>query len=405
MIDVCQIGSRHNYAIPNMICEQGKLNLLVTDIAFSSNRIGFILTALRWLGFKNLQLKIASRIPHVGASNLLAFPLRAGLRQITSKKTKDNFKNIAFFAAYSSYISRLAINSCVKPGDIVYTMGREFYEYAYWAKSEHGAKVVVDLINSPIAEKIAFSHENSVDSSFSDRQALLTYHRKLYDRILNLADMILAPSDWVKQTTIDLFPNTAPKIRVVPYGSSIVAYTQPIKYDKSSFLFIGRDPYRKGIDILKKVLLVCHSKNFYPSFRLAGVTAEDLQKHDLQDHGFVPLGNLNANQIRTELSRANGVLLPSRCEGFPAVIPEACAFARPFVISNRCGLPHPFQDKAAVYDIEDIDGFASAIFKLSHNKNYFYSLSALSSSMVPFFSKSEWSSRLFKVLNELELTF
>jgi glycosyltransferase involved in cell wall biosynthesis len=120
----------------------------------------------------------------------------------------------------------------------------------------------------------------------------------------------------------------AERIAVKP---NFADFEAPVAVDRAGFLFVGRLSAEKGINVL-----VGAAKEIRTSrIRVAGDGPESACLSHVE--GIVALGVVSGDLVRSEMSRATALLLPSICyENFPRTLVEAFACGLP-VIASRIG--------------------------------------------------------------------
>jgi glycosyltransferase involved in cell wall biosynthesis len=86
---------------------------------------------------------------------------------------------------------------------------------------------------------------------------------------------------------------------------------------------------------------------------LEAVKAE-IAKEGLEQHVEF-LGQADRQKLKTQLSLASVLLLPSLQENAPMAISEAMAAGVPVITSNRCGMPYMVEDNRSGFLIEPDD--------------------------------------------------
>jgi glycosyltransferase involved in cell wall biosynthesis len=112
---------------------------------------------------------------------------------------------------------------------------------------------------------------------------------------------------------------------------NFVDFDAPAATARRGFLFVGRLSSEKGVD----VLTAAHRQVQGSSLRVAGTGPDD---HLLANvPGLAALGALSMEQVRTEMSAATALVLPSIWyENFPRTLVEAFGCGLP-VIASRIG--------------------------------------------------------------------
>lgn len=164
---------------------------------------------------------------------------------------------------------------------------------------------------------------------------------------IRLASVITSESIWgmerVKKLVLDA------DVRRVEYGVTPTFYEVDWKPDFSRprFLFAGGLSHLKGVDILVELLKRHKECDWTMVFAGDGELKGQIQKLDVR-HVEV-LGTITTSELQGEMSRAWGLILPSRADTSPNVVKEARVVGLPVIVS-----PHGGQ---AGYVEDGIDGF------------------------------------------------
>lgn len=124
-------------------------------------------------------------------------------------------------------------------------------------------------------------------------------------------------------------------------------------------LFLGRNHWAKGADLLPELALRLSPHGVILRCALAG--------NDWPGASVPPnvelLGRLLPGQLLRELRRARGLVMPSRCEGFPLAALEAMACAKPVFGFRGTGLDMAVEDgiNGRVVGMEHVEALAEAI--------------------------------------------
>ena len=140
----------------------------------------------------------------------------------------------------------------------------------------------------------------------------------------------------------------------IPNGVDIPKQQSIKKYTHFTFLFVGRNEPRKGVEFLKQAFL--QVKRHCPQARLRLIGP---------DFKLVSLEQLNR-----ELFKANLLVLPSLREGHPLILFEAWAHHLP-VIASDVGSVSQFVNAKNGYLVPagDVTALAAAMIKAINNKS------------------------------------
>lgn len=191
----------------------------------------------------------------------------------------------------------------------------------------------------------------------SNQQRLIERAEAEYDA----ADLITVPSTFAKQTFVEAGID-ARRIAVAPYGvDQADYYPVPRRDDVFRVLFVGTLSLRKGIQYLLEAVAPLRLPN--AELALCGVstamTADVLASY----RGSIPLKLLGAvpdsrTNMRTVMSQACVLVLPSIEDGFGLVILQAMACGIPVIASTSTGGPDVITDGADGFLVPPRDAVA-----------------------------------------------
>lgn len=171
--------------------------------------------------------------------------------------------------------------------------------------------------------------------------------RVLFDQLteeLNLCDVIVAPSTYVKNTLLK-FGFQDSKIKVIPYGFPDVSEKKypKGKSNKLNLLFVGNISQLKGISYLFEAIGQLHEK---VNLTLVGNISnsknpfliENLNKYNYK-------GTMSHNQVMKEMRRHDILIFPTLSDGYGLVINEAMSQGTPVITTPCSGGPDVIIDK------------------------------------------------------------
>jgi glycosyltransferase involved in cell wall biosynthesis len=320
---VCQRGARHRYAIPRLFEESGMLSALYTDSSAYSP-LGRIAGLLGRVGIGPDKLRaLASRVPGgIPASKIYSTD------QLLFSWSRSDLLERELSARFKHW--------GLQDSDVVYSMYGEEFEFVEWACGQ-GKKLIVDIFIHPSTDRImAVEHERVFGTSDYDRTFAdnLDRHSR---RLFELADIILCPSEWVREGVLELAPEAEPNVRTVPYGSSLnVEKTINEQPEPGRILFAGRDPFRKGLHHLAAAAHMMKNSGQNITVWAAGVSEKEIGWMELQ--GIKCLGMLPTDAMKREFRAADVFVLPSLSEGQAGVVLEAMACGCPVIATRESGI-------------------------------------------------------------------
>lgn len=285
--------------------------------------------------------------------------------------------------------------------EIVYSMNADHLEFLEWAKKQ-GAKIIVDAYTSPMNDRIinALMKKHGCNSEVIDEKLLDDQDQRLI-KCYHLADLILCPSVWTKEVISSFTPQDANKLRIVPYGSSIHFDGKRNKPVPLQIFFAGAEVIRKGIFELAEAVRRLQAQGLQIDARVAGLIPKKLMAlPELKVLNF--LGKLNTESMQKEYLTADCLLLPSFCEGFPAVVCEALVAGCPVIVSEECGAPIENRKEGIILGSHEPAEIASAIREMVLDRSFRESIAENAYSRRADFSENRWASDLMACIEELE---
>jgi glycosyltransferase involved in cell wall biosynthesis len=143
------------------------------------------------------------------------------------------------------------------------------------------------------------------------------------------------------------------------------------KREKIQLLYVGNLIYRKGADLLPKIMAQL-GNNYELKFTQGLRTKNRYEKIT----NMIPLGRLTLEELRNAYQKADLLLFPSRFEGFGYAPVEAMACGTPVVTTNVSSLPEVVIDglTGKLCPIDDIDAFVQAVRDLTNDKKKLFEM-------------------------------
>ena len=332
---VLQLGARMHYAVPALFKRAGMLQHFYTDAV---GNLGLTGTLGRLLPPRlcpaPLRRLLARRIPaEVSPGEITTaqtLTVLDGLRHSVEGRP-DLTEDIApAWLRHRMTIEKFrGANAlyCLDPGDA---------DVVHAAK-ERGMLVVYEQIIAPHVGWILREERSRFpDLEVQDSEELVKAGIRLEQQIWNMADLILAPSQFVRDGLIELGAPTE-KIGLVPYGVP-EAWLEPIAADPipGRVLFVGGVGLRKGNHYLAEACRILAARGVAAEFRVVGgYDAQEIASPLFQGPTYV--GQVPRSQVREEFLRADVFAFPTLVEGFALSHLEAMACGLPVVTTPGCG--------------------------------------------------------------------
>ena len=148
---------------------------------------------------------------------------------------------------------------------------------------------------------------------------------------------------------------------------------------KNYILFLGWVVKTKGVEEL--IQAFAKINKYYPNIRLklVGPYKEeylDYLKQTYNMNNIIFSGKLSHEEAMEELKQCKLFVLPSYTEGFPNVVLEAMAFARPIVATNVGAIPDILSDNSGIIiKTHSIDDITNSCLTLLSNRDLCYEIS------------------------------
>lgn len=273
---------------------------------------------------------------------------------------------------------------------------------------------IVNLPNSYIYEDLiwealAYIKKNDLGSfSVSGFQTinnrifeyLLTSQREL----IGSNKTILSMSHWLTD-----FINEETSHTAVYVGGGIntpLGETPIEKRDDQTFLFVGRDFYRKGGDLV--VSAFNKLKLEYPKAKLivAGPDKNTIPKEMRSASGAHFIGDVSVDKIGQLMSTATCFVMPSRFEAYGLVFVEAMANGMPIIARDKYEMPYFVSKGSGLVmrtekdENSEIDNLLKCMTELLENRNHY--LKKAQETAPKIAQEYSWAAVADRIINEIE---
>ena len=254
--------------------------------------------------------------------------------------------------------------------DAVYGYENNSY-YTFQVAKKYGIKCIYELpIGYWKAKEVILSKQANLypewDSTMQYYEIPNVCLKK--DKELELADMIIVPSNFVKDSLAYYSGQLAP-IHVVQYGGpNNTALPHPINNDgKIKILFLGGLSQRKGLADVFEV----YEKLDKEKFQLTVVGSGNIEgcrplKENLKKVCYIP--SLSNCEVLKLMSTMDVFFFPSHFEGFALVILEAMSQGLPVITTDITSGPIVHGKDGWIVKQNDIDGMVNLFNHLELNR-------------------------------------
>jgi len=164
---------------------------------------------------------------------------------------------------------------------------------------------------------------------------------KMQQGVFHNADLIFTFSKWARNQHINQYGLLEQKVFEVGWGPCLPLKNELSQLRNSArrFVFIGNDPWVKGLDLLLSAFQRVH--NEYPDTRLDIIGINQDQGSSYSVYGIHMHGPCPPNEVLQILTRSDILVLPSRYERAGHVTIEAMWYGLPVIVSDIFGSPEP----------------------------------------------------------------
>ena len=154
-------------------------------------------------------------------------------------------------------------------------------------------------------------------------------------------------------------------VHVIPPGFAIGR--PPSRGDDRpfTFLLVGRDPHRKGVDLALAALAALRARGRDVRLHLVG----DSSYPAVRAEGVRGWGRVGRERVEELYLRADAVLVPSRAEGYGFAAVEAMGHGLAVIASRRDALPEILGDAGRLIEPDSVDALAEAMDDLARDRD------------------------------------
>jgi glycosyltransferase involved in cell wall biosynthesis len=207
------------------------------------------------------------------------------------------------------------------------------------------------------------------------------------EAMLRNAKLLIFSSEWAAHSAIQLYGISRNKIQVVPFGANLdITHTREDvqKFinarakNKINLLFVGKEWYRKGGDIVLCVAEALHNAGYIVELTLVGrIPKQSFPSYVKCIEVFSKKNPQNVEKLKALYREAHFLFVPSRAEAYGIVFCEANAFGVPIVTTYVGGISEIVKDNinGMTFSLEaTIQEYCDYIVNLTENKNQYEKL-------------------------------
>jgi glycosyltransferase involved in cell wall biosynthesis len=192
------------------------------------------------------------------------------------------------------------------------------------------------------------------------------FQKEVYDNCKGIFTM----SHWLREHLINYTGIPAEKVHYVGAGINldINKITNEKRYG-NKILFVGRDFYRKGGDLVVKAFLKLKEEMPEAELYVAGPKQKPIEICE-NSESIVFLGDISYDDLSRYFNMCDIFCMPSRFEPFGLVYIEALVYGMPCIVNNDFAMKEVVQDGVNGYLLsnENIDDLKEKMKLLLHNE-------------------------------------
>jgi glycosyltransferase involved in cell wall biosynthesis len=401
-ITVLQPGARRHYIVPQIFARAGLLRKLYTDIHgdHALFRAAETFMPLR-MWPKPIRRLLARRLPEGLSPNLVSdrpfLSLLSAMTKAIGLPTLATPENAILQDVQTDDIGR---------DDVIYTLFINSDLEALRALKSRGARIIHDCMLAPDAglwmrDECAFFP--GVETHDKDE---IFHGRDLDKEKYQIADLVLAPSQYTKRAIIDLDCDER-KVIVVPFGldagPTTAGWTNSSKADPipGRVLFVGSVGLRKGSHYFASACRQLKGRGL--DFRAVGPFDSRVIGHGIFA-GPSYVGQVPRSEVKEEFRRADVFVLPTLSEGSPMAHLEALAWGIPVITTPNCGSVVRDGIEGFIVPVRDPQSLADRIEEVVSNRTLRHQMSLAARKRASEFTLESYEKRLLSAIRGLEGT-
>jgi hypothetical protein len=397
-ISVIQPGARLHYAVPEILARAGLLKRLYTDLHAEHRwlrALDRMLPADRQP--KSLRRLLGRRLPaDLPASSVEDFALETLLRYSADR--------VRVAACGTGGLARRLLArveaALPGPGDVIYTvLVKEDVETMRRLKSR-GVKIVHECMIGPdVGLWVQEERRLFPGIESEDAPAVIEAGRARDKEKYALADLVLAPSEFVKRAILQLGCEPH-KIELVPYGLAVEKFSGQPDPQPGRVLFVGSVGLRKGVHYLAAASRILAKQGLDVEIRVVGPVRDSIKRTPVFE-GPRYIGQVPRSFVQAEYWKADVFVMPTICDSFALVHLEAMAAGLPVVTTPNCGSVVRDGVDGFIVPIRDPAAIAEQIKRIVTDRSLRAKMSANARARAQQFSLQRYGERLLAVIEPL----
>ncbi len=252
-----------------------------------------------------------------------------------------------------------------------------------------------------------FTEENEINPEWADTIQSLYVPKWLQERKdeeLMLADVIIVPSEFVKDSVLTYHPHLESKIHLCAYGAPESENTIREKgtHEKLKVLYVGSLGQRKGMSYLFDVFDAI--KDIAEITIIGNQVNPEFEKGKELLSRYNYLGSVPNTRVLQEMRESDVFILPTLCEGQALVNLEAMGAGMTVITTPNSGATDFIENErdGILVPIRDADTIISKIQKLNKDRDYLKELCENAVVKAKEFSWENYQKRYLKIVDRIK---
>ena len=225
-----------------------------------------------------------------------------------------------------------------------------------------------------------------------------------YKEEVELADIILCGSEFVKNTVIYFFPEFENKCKILPYGTDLEAFSYPEREFEQSenmkFVFVGRLSWRKGAHQMLDAWRDFVVDHPYAELHFFGTADKEIILDPLPEKVFIN-GWIRTPELIEKLKAMDVFVFPTTFEGSSIAVFQAMALKLPVITTLNSGTVLKHAESCEIVEAGDRIGLVNAMDKLLNNPGYRQKIAENAYALSKNYTWNDYKMRLRKILDEI----
>jgi glycosyltransferase involved in cell wall biosynthesis len=225
-----------------------------------------------------------------------------------------------------------------------------------------------------------------------------------YKEEVELADIILCGSEFVKKTVVYFFPEFENKCKILPYGTDLEAFSYPERKfeqrEELKFAYVGRLSWRKGAHQMLdawKDFVIDHPQ---AELHFFGTPDKEISLDPLPEKVFLH-GWIKTPELIAYLKTMDVFVFPTTFEGSSIAVFQAMALKLPVITTVNSGTVLTHGESCEIVEAGDKAGLVGAMDKLFKSPGYRQQLAEKAYALSKNYSWNDYKIRLGKILDEI----